>query len=92
MNRGRRSPSSITTKSPGIGIGSDHYRNRAPSLLWPFDSGDHQISQFGRHLWGITERSNDIIVVIEPLRSGEKLARMHRYRGVAAISGEHTIA
>src|SRR5215472_5543536 len=31
----------------------------------PLDPGDDEIGQFGRHLRGITERSDDVIVVIE---------------------------
>jgi hypothetical protein len=49
-----------------------------------FDPGHRQIGQFGRYLWGITERSNDIIVVIEPDVSAKGLPE---YQWVAVTSG-----
>jgi hypothetical protein len=39
----------------------------------PLDPGHVQIGQFGRHLRAVAERSNDIIVVIEPCVAAKSL-------------------
>src|SRR5215471_11538711 len=61
----------------------------------PLNPRDDQIRQFGRHLWRITERSDDVIVVIEPGTAAKglperirvRVSRQHgSYRSIARLS------
>jgi hypothetical protein len=56
----------------------DPLRDRPPS--WP-DPGEDQIGQFGRHLCGIAEGWDDIILVIPSGRDSETLPENRREAG-----------
>jgi hypothetical protein len=71
------------TKSPGLGVDSLPFRDCTAyeAGRGRLDPGEDQIGQFGRHLCGIAEGWDDIILVIPSRRDGETLDRNHPRSG-----------